>query len=86
GTVQMLALAGLLLSAGFQCWDLGMNMDYKGALGAIDLDRKDFVALHMQLRTASPGVLPPTDVSAADLINHLVRARAALGPGSAEGS
>ena len=46
GTIQLLALAGLLHRSGFELWDLGMGgsgMEYKYALGATDLPRDIFL-------------------------------------------
>ena len=45
GTIQLGALAGLLRSANCSCWDLGMGMAYKYALGAVDIPRREFVHL-----------------------------------------
>lgn len=50
GTVQMLALAGLLHRGAFKCWDLGMGMGYKERLGAKDVERAEFIALQRSLR------------------------------------
>jgi len=74
GTLQVLALAALLLRAGCQSWDLGMGMAYKDALGAKDIDRKEFVILQRQLRaqTPSPGMATASSpISVAELINDL---------------
>jgi len=84
GTVQLLAVAGLLLRAGVQCWDLGMNHDYKDNLGAQDLERADFVTLQRSLRGALPVRLalpgpgdPPASTSAAATASSTAAAVAA---------
>lgn len=80
GTVQMLALGGLLLRGGFRCWDLGMAMSYKAQLGAVELDRREFVALHRSLREDATARMPcallPEGVLAAELVSEVVRAKA----------
>lgn len=58
GTVQMLALAGLLVRHRFQCWDLGMGMGYKERLGAQDIDRGEFIALQRVLRCDESALMP----------------------------
>lgn len=58
GSVQMLALAGLLVRGNFQCWDLGMGMRYKERLGAEDLDRGEFIALQRSLRCDESARMP----------------------------
>ena len=50
GTIQLLALAGLLKSLNYELWDLGMEMEYKMKLGACCLDRDDFVNEFHKLR------------------------------------
>lgn len=91
GTVQMLALVGLLIRSGFQCWDLGMQMDYKNGLGAEDIDRCDFVALQRLLRAQGcrhgvvlPSVPLPEGLPAAELFACIVRAKADSTDGKAE--
>merc|ERR1711963_1351709 len=91
GTVQMLALVGLLIRSGFQCWDLGMQMDYKNDLGAEDIDRHDFVALQRSLRAqgfrlgvALPSVPLPEGLPAAELFACIVRAKAGSADGNVE--
>lgn len=44
GTVQMVALAGVLARAGYALWDLGMDMPYKRSLGAREVPRAEFLA------------------------------------------
>lgn len=43
GTVQLMALGGLLAKLGLRVWDLGMAMDYKLALGGRALPRESFM-------------------------------------------
>lgn len=45
GTVQLILTARYLEEQGFLFFDLGMPMDYKTALGAIDISPEDFVSL-----------------------------------------
>lgn len=79
GVVQLLALAGLLLRSKFKCWDLGMNLEYKAALGAQDVDRADFVSLQRELRADVGSALllatQPCGIPAMELISSVVRAR-----------
>jgi len=97
GTVQMLALAGLLISSGCECWDLGMSMDYKVAMGAANVPRRTFMTLQRQLRRSRTVQLPrgsgmeggaAAGTSAHDAIAHVVSAKskAAEAPGSAAAS
>jgi len=60
GTIQMLAMAGLLKKAGYQLWDLGMTLKYKEDMGAREAPRGKFVERLHQLRDLpSPaGTLP----------------------------
>ncbi|ETO09339.1 Leu/Phe-tRNA protein transferase [Reticulomyxa filosa] len=50
GTVQLAGLGKLLQKCGFQLWDLGMTMDYKVALGGIELPRMQFLQKYRHLR------------------------------------
>jgi len=50
GTIQLLALAGLLKMKKFRLWDFGMEMEYKTNLGAITLERKSFLSEFRKLR------------------------------------
>lgn len=45
GTVQLAALGRLLSAAGVKVWDLGMELDYKTALGARVLPRARFMPI-----------------------------------------
>mmetsp|Transcript_137768 Transcript_137768/g.274726 ORF Transcript_137768/g.274726 Transcript_137768/m.274726 type:complete len:286 (-) Transcript_137768:88-945(-) len=79
GTIQMLCIAGLLVSSSFVCWDLGMAMSYKERLGARGMDRTEFVAMQRSLRDVESASLPalqPPGQSASSLID-IVRAGAA---------
>jgi len=77
GTIQMLCVAGILISSSFVCWDLGMAMGYKEQLGAEDVERAEFVALQRSLRDVEsaglPVLQPPKGQSASSLI-EVVRA------------
>jgi len=50
GTVQLILATRWLQEHGFAFFDLGMPMDYKNALGAIDISPEDFVALFRAAR------------------------------------
>jgi hypothetical protein len=61
GSVQLAALGCLLQRFGFETWDLGMVMDYKTRLGAVIMERDDFVRLVRSVRqTQSHLQLLPT--------------------------
>merc|ERR1712032_449147 len=45
GSVQMSALAGLLVVGGFVVWDLGMSLPYKESLGGKNIPREEFLSL-----------------------------------------
>ena len=45
GTVQLIHTARWLQENGFTFFDLGMPLEYKNALGAIDISPEDFIAL-----------------------------------------
>lgn len=92
GTVQVLALAGLLISSGCPCWDLGMVMEYKARIGGEVVGRPDFVALQRHHRSSSTVELAPAGREsrdegwpAQDLIGRISHAEAAAqsdrGPG-----
>jgi len=82
GTIQMLCVAGILMSGSFVCWDLGMAMSYKERLGAEDVDRAEFVALQRSLRDVESSGLPvlhlPTGQSASSLIDVVCAAKSAI--------
>lgn len=54
GTIQLLALAGLLKLHDYKLWDLGMEMDYKKKLGAICLPRDEFLKEFTKFRDDTP--------------------------------
>jgi Leu/Phe-tRNA-protein transferase len=56
GSVQLAATGRLLQSCGYRWWDLGMDMAYKRHLGAVLLDRPDFVQQVHACRTQRPTV------------------------------
>lgn len=59
GTVQMVSLARVLADAGMRFWDLGMDIEYKRALGAVPVPRRQFLTEYRrEVSTASPA-LPP---------------------------
>jgi Leu/Phe-tRNA-protein transferase len=45
GTVQLILTTRYLQEQGFSFFDLGMPMDYKNDLGAVDISPEDFVRL-----------------------------------------
>uniref|UniRef100_A0A7C3ILN6 Leucyl-tRNA--protein transferase n=1 Tax=Gracilinema caldarium TaxID=215591 RepID=A0A7C3ILN6_9SPIR len=57
GTVQMILTAQYLEKQGFAFWDLGMPLEYKSALGAVELDRRTFIQKFRESRAFQP-VLP----------------------------
>uniref|UniRef100_A0A7S4UT52 Leucyl/phenylalanyl-tRNA--protein transferase n=1 Tax=Ditylum brightwellii TaxID=49249 RepID=A0A7S4UT52_9STRA len=57
GTVQLAALGVLLEACGFQMWDLGMGLDYKTKLGAVDVPRDEFVRFVRGSRTGYSDVV-----------------------------
>ena len=89
GTIQMLAMAGLLRESGFGLWDLGMALPYKMRLGAENLPRGKFLSELARLRRRECAVRvdgkPPSgqSVSAAAAI-RLLDSRGATGPGDAK--
>ncbi|OQS01436.1 hypothetical protein ACHHYP_00740 [Achlya hypogyna] len=71
GTVQLHALGCYLHVQGFQLWDLGMSMEYKLNMGAIDVPRTTFVAMVHDLRSV-PVAFAQDDVNAKTIIDiHL---------------
>ncbi|MDR1374004.1 MAG: GNAT family N-acetyltransferase [Treponema sp.] len=46
GTAQLVLTGRYLRDAGYTFWDLGMPMDYKDRLGAVNVDPRRFVALY----------------------------------------
>jgi len=60
GAVQLAVTGALLQQCGFACWDLGMEMDYKRAMGGQQMPRqqwKEHVARLRSGSTAAPLVL-----------------------------
>jgi len=45
GSVQLATLGVLLCKNDFETWDLGMDLEYKRRMGAMNLDRSHFVSL-----------------------------------------
>ncbi|GAB1433728.1 hypothetical protein MASR2M29_23550 [Spirochaetota bacterium] len=45
GTVQLFALGAFLAMAGYSCWDLGMELPYKMAIGASLLPREEYIPI-----------------------------------------
>ena len=72
GSVQLAALGQWLKASGFCLWDLGMDMDYKRAMGAVLWSRHDFVTSVHALRDRGEVQLlrhhpvPPTTASLSD--------------------
>jgi Leu/Phe-tRNA-protein transferase len=66
GTVQLTALGRMLTRFGFDTWDLGMEMDYKSSLGAVLIERADFVRLVHSVRHKFGHVKLPTDAERYD--------------------
>uniref|UniRef100_A0A7S0D653 Leucyl/phenylalanyl-tRNA--protein transferase n=1 Tax=Amorphochlora amoebiformis TaxID=1561963 RepID=A0A7S0D653_9EUKA len=54
GSIQMLAMAGMLKQLGYSMWDLGMALPYKLELGAKNFPRAEFIALLRTLRDRPP--------------------------------
>jgi Leu/Phe-tRNA-protein transferase len=50
GSVQLAALGSILIQSGFTVWDLGMEMNYKGGLGATLMPRDEFVRTVRRVR------------------------------------
>jgi len=54
GTVQMVLTAQYLEKQGFAFWDLGMPLEYKSSLGAVELDRRTFIQKFREARRLQP--------------------------------
>jgi Leu/Phe-tRNA-protein transferase len=57
GTVQLILTTRWLESQGFSFFDLGMPLDYKNDLGAVDISPEEFVALFRGSRRPRQGLL-----------------------------
>jgi Leu/Phe-tRNA-protein transferase len=73
GSVQLSTLGAVLAGAGIKVWDLGMEMDYKRALGGRRFPRARFLSiLERSYRAASASIrealLPASAVSSARLL------------------
>lgn len=56
GSIQLGALAALLVKCGYQTWDLGMAMEYKTKnLGGVEVRRKQWLEIAAQQSTRQPG-------------------------------
>jgi Leu/Phe-tRNA-protein transferase len=55
GTVQMALTGRWLRDQGFAFWDLGMPLEYKDRLGAVNLDSRQFVELWRRGRNGAKG-------------------------------
>lgn len=80
GSVQLLALGRLLESSGFTLWDLGMEMDYKLALGCHLMPRRDFICHIHDVRVAAGHLVLKVSegsdpVSAKDVIDKTLEFR-----------
>lgn len=64
GTVQMILTGRHLRDSGFAFWDLGMPMEYKTALGARAIVRKEFVSRFRAARELSAQSMPSRTVRA----------------------
>uniref|UniRef100_A0A7S2WKL2 Leucyl/phenylalanyl-tRNA--protein transferase n=1 Tax=Mucochytrium quahogii TaxID=96639 RepID=A0A7S2WKL2_9STRA len=69
GSVQMAATGALLKSFGFVLWDLGMQLDYKEKMGAVNISRVEFLQRLAACRNVSvapylklEGIKPADDV------------------------
>jgi leucyl/phenylalanyl-tRNA--protein transferase len=74
GKVQLLCLGKLLARGRYSFWDLGMPMEYKGALGGREIERRDFLELyeacsHHDPKTPIDQLAPPGNrIRCADLL------------------
>lgn len=76
GSIQLAALGKLLAAHGFTVWDLGMEMDYKTALGSHIVPRDEFVrAVHtarQHSRIQLPSLESQQRLNCRDIINDSV--------------
>mmetsp|Transcript_2437 Transcript_2437/g.3546 ORF Transcript_2437/g.3546 Transcript_2437/m.3546 type:complete len:457 (+) Transcript_2437:52-1422(+) len=54
GMIQMLSMAGVLRTSGYELWDLGMSLPYKIDLGAKNVPRAQFISRLRELRDRCP--------------------------------
>jgi hypothetical protein len=59
GTAQLQMLGRWLELKGFDVWDLGMHMEYKGDMGASEVDRQAFVSMTKQCRDKERDLATP---------------------------
>lgn len=75
GSIQLAALAGLLVKSNISVWDLGMSMDYKLEFGASVIDRIQWIRVLREHRLNKRQIECPlgTKIYAGDLVSHLTR-------------
>ena len=73
GSIQLAALAGLLVKSNISVWDLGMCMDYKLDLGASLIERSEWIRILRDHRQDKRMIECPPGTDAGDLVSHLTR-------------
>ena len=68
GTIQLVATYALLKRCGFAFWDLGMVMDYKKALGAKVVSKREFIDRYHGVRDKECRLFIPPHTAQADLV------------------
>ena len=68
GTVQCVATALVLWKLGFAFWDLGMELDYKLAMGARSIPRRQFIT-ELKRAASLPAVLQYPKTCARDILH-----------------
>ena len=68
GTVQIVSLGLILHEHGFDCWDLGMGMDYKQSMGAKNVHRLRFLEKLRAVRERSVKELGMAATPARDIL------------------